>query len=102
KGTGMCAMTPTDLAPVGTATLGAGLWGQLDLVGEVAQWCLDWSSPTYVDPCTDCAYLTAPLFSHRVIRGGGFAIDAADLLTRDDANPTNNNSYEGFRCARAP
>jgi formylglycine-generating enzyme len=26
---------PTYIAPVGTATLGAGLWGQLDLAGEL-------------------------------------------------------------------
>jgi sulfatase modifying factor 1 len=97
-----CAMAPTDLAPVGSATLGAGLWGQLDLVGEVAQWLMDWSNPTFVDPCTDCAYLTAPPFSHRVIRGGGFSVAAANLFPRDDADPTNNNSYEGFRCAGAP
>jgi formylglycine-generating enzyme required for sulfatase activity len=105
NGTAMCAMTAADLAPVGTATLGAGLWGQLDLVGEVAEWCMDWTNAddTYVDPCTDCAYLTAPNpYSHRVIRGGGFDVGAASLVPRDDADPTNNNVYEGVRCARAP
>jgi formylglycine-generating enzyme required for sulfatase activity len=33
---------PTGLAPVGFASLGAGRWGQLDLVGEVWEWNLDW------------------------------------------------------------
>jgi len=99
---GVCAMLPTDLAPVGSATLGAGLWGQLDLVGDVAEWCMDWANDTYVDPCKDCAYLKASDFGQRVIRGGGFSVGASDLITRDQANPTNNNSYEGFRCARAP
>jgi sulfatase modifying factor 1 len=101
NGTGNCAMTPADLAPVGTATLGTGLWGQLDLVGEVAEWCMDWSND-YVDPCMDCAYLTAAPYTHRVIRGGGFDVGASNLVPRDDADPTNNNAYEGVRCARAP
>ena len=33
-----------NIAPVGTAALGAGLWGQLDLVGNVTQWNLDYWS----------------------------------------------------------
>jgi formylglycine-generating enzyme len=49
----------TDIAPVGTATLGAGLWGQLDMAGELFEWNLDWYYAIYVDPCTDCAYLLA-------------------------------------------
>ena len=28
------------MAPVGTATLGAGRWGQLDMVGETEVWAL--------------------------------------------------------------
>ncbi len=31
-----------NIAPVGTATLGAGLWLQLDLAGSVSEWNLDW------------------------------------------------------------
>jgi formylglycine-generating enzyme required for sulfatase activity len=57
------------LAPVGTTTRGVGRWGQLDLVGEVFQWNLDWYAP-YVNPCHDCAYL-APA-ADREIRGGDF------------------------------
>ena len=47
----------TGLAPVGTATSGAGRWGQLDLAGEIWEWNLDWKQ-TYVNPCTDCVNLT--------------------------------------------
>ena len=60
---------PTYIAPVGTATMGAGLWGQLDLVGDLWEWNLDGYAP-YVDPCTDC--IDAIAASSRAIRGGYF------------------------------
>jgi sulfatase modifying factor 1 len=40
SGSGRCAGV-TSIAPVGTATLGAGLWGQLDLAGEMWEWNLE-------------------------------------------------------------
>jgi formylglycine-generating enzyme required for sulfatase activity len=97
--------TCTDLrniARVGTATLGAGLWGQLDLVGEVWEWNLDWYATTYVDPCTNCAYLTAA--SSRMMRGGGFSGSTANLLpqVRSGNPPLGRMGGIGFRCARTP
>jgi formylglycine-generating enzyme required for sulfatase activity len=95
---------PTEIAPVGTATLGAGYWGQLDMAGEVFEWNLDWYA-TYVSPCTNCAYLTTA--SARVIRGGGFDDPASALLAadRETAYPIVSNDdglVGGFRCARTP
>jgi sulfatase modifying factor 1 len=91
----------TNIAPVGTATQGAGLWGHLDQVGNVWEWGLDWYAP-YVDPCVDCANLEPT--SSRVVRGGYFYVPATILL------PSNRNgnavSYRsnclGLRCARTP
>src|ERR1700685_4580968 len=37
-----CA-SATNIAPVETAALGVGRWGQLDLVGNMVQWNLDWA-----------------------------------------------------------
>lgn len=90
-----------DIAPVGTGTLGAGRWGQLDLAGDLAEWTLDWYAP-YVDPCEDCVYLTD--FSYRVIRGGSFGTDTQDVFpqARDGDTPGSRNSFYGFRCARSP
>src|SRR5262249_38959581 len=48
-----------NIAPVGSAPLGAGRWGHLDLVGEVEEWMLDIPAP-YVTPCTDCANAPPP------------------------------------------
>ena len=88
-------------APVGTATLGVGLWGQLDLAGNVNEWNLDWFA-RYADPCTDCAYLTAA--SYRVVRGGYFYNDPSYMLPagRSDDPPAVRSVCIGFRCARAP
>jgi len=94
-----------NIAPVGTATLGAGLWGQMDLIGDVMVWTLDGWAP-YVDPCTDCSNLGPISVSPgRVFRGAGFDYDAASLSPPEDRrfeDPTFRGYYIGFRCARAP
>jgi formylglycine-generating enzyme required for sulfatase activity len=91
-----------NIAPVGTARIGAGLWGHFDLAGNVFEWNLDVSAP-YVDPCTDCAYLAAT--SYRVIRGGSSSDPSSDLLppyrNYGDSPAGRNGSY-GVRCARVP
>jgi formylglycine-generating enzyme required for sulfatase activity len=90
------------IAPVGTPTLGAGRWGQLDLAGEVWEWNLDWYAGSYASPCADCAYVTTA--SYRVSRGSAFYENAMYLLPsiREAASPSSRISYDGFRCARAP
>jgi len=90
----------THIAPVGSALLGAGYWGQLDLAGEVDEWTLDWRAP-YVDPCINCAYLTPS--SSRAIRGGEFSGGVVSLVApgRYGFDPTFREVYLGFRCARS-
>ena len=91
----------TNIAPVGTAALGAGLWGQMDIAGEVMQWNVDCSA-SYVSPCTDCAYLSASY--DRVVRGGVFYGGWTNLVpaARNGNSPTARASSYGFRCARSP
>jgi sulfatase modifying factor 1 len=108
------------LAPVGSAPHGAAQWGQLDIVGDVWEWGLDWAAGPggYVNPCTNCAYLpttppavTKPPFPDggmsvpaRVFRGGS-AFDVVATLAPEWAGfnvPTNRKSGVGVRCARAP
>jgi sulfatase modifying factor 1 len=90
----------TNIAPAGTPSLGVGLFGQLDW-GDVSEANLDSYVPSYVDPCTDCAYLTDS--PSRVIRGGGLAEPPDDVLppTRDTYDQ-GRYAYVGIRCARAP
>ncbi len=92
----------TGIAPVGTATSGAGLWGHLDLAGEVWEWVLDWKQ-TYVSPCTDCVNLTAASF--RIVRGdnyGGSVNNLVPTVRGGDVAPEGRDSNFGVRCARAP
>jgi formylglycine-generating enzyme required for sulfatase activity len=100
SGTGTCTGL-TNIAPVGTAMSGAGLWGQLDLLGNMFQWNLDWDG-TYVAPCADCAHLT-PGFA-RYVRGGSFYSDVAyALLASHGGRSPESRGYDlGFRCARTP
>ncbi len=101
-----------NIAPVGTATLGAGLWGQLDMAGNVWQWNLDWYA-TYVGPCRDCAYLTTPAAMLRpVLMASSRVIRASGLLPPNRAYGTPSTAAAGglggdffgygFRCARTP
>ena len=90
-----------NIAPVGSARLGAARWGQLDLAGELSEWTLDWYAP-YVNPCTDCVYLAD--FSYRVVRGGSFGTDTENIFppARNGDVPASRNAFYGVRCARPP
>jgi sulfatase modifying factor 1 len=103
-----------NIAPVGTAAMGAGLWGQLDMAGEVWEWNLDWGIDSgnealdYVSPCTDCAYVASASISgasERVDRGGDFGLDPSTPVSppgRDSTSPGTRAGNMGFRCARKP
>jgi len=105
SGSGTCSHgSAANIAPVGTATLGKGRWGQLDLAGEDWQWTVDLAA-NYVDPCTDCASLTT--FDSRMFRGGDFYDSASDLLPplRYDVGgmpPESRADNVGLRCSRTP
>jgi formylglycine-generating enzyme required for sulfatase activity len=102
---GLCN-APASVAPVGSATLGAGLWGQLDLVGEVWQWALDLWGP--YTACTDCVNLVPSACSFppcvpgglRVSRGGAF--NGLSTSFRMSDAPAIRTGVRGFRCARTP
>jgi formylglycine-generating enzyme required for sulfatase activity len=106
-----------NIAAVGTATLGAGLWGQLDLAGNVYEWTLDTSPiyvgpcvyPSYPNPCVDCFNFAPSSIPIWITRGGFACSDGADLLPthRDGLQASTLRSiapgdFNGFRCARTP
>ena len=91
---------PTGIAPVGSASAGAGRWGQLDMAGEVWEWNLD-RFASYADPCADCANLISSPYA--VLRGGSFVDDATYLLSAYRlSSPSGRDVSVGFRCARSP
>jgi formylglycine-generating enzyme len=102
KGTGgMSCSGVQNIGAVGTATLGVGRWGQLDLAGNVNEWTVDWFAP-YVTPCVDCAYLTQGI-GGRMVRGGDFINGSLLANSRSLAlPPTDRDEGVGFRCARSP
>jgi formylglycine-generating enzyme len=91
-----------NLAPVGSAPMGMGRWGQVDLAGEVWEWQLDTYASTYTNPCVDCAFLGPSVT--RVIRGDAFGGALVNLLpgSRTDVSPTSRGGNIGVRCARSP
>jgi formylglycine-generating enzyme required for sulfatase activity len=93
-----------NIAPVGTASLGAGVWGQMDLAGSFWEWNQDYypADAGFGAACTNCAYLTPT--ATRVVKVGNFAEGPYYLPTwlRYDYDPSNREIYLGFRCARAP
>ncbi len=101
SGSGGC-LGATNIAPVGTTTLGLGVWGQLDLAGNLAETNLDWYSSPYVNPCADCAYLNPT--TERVQRGGFYGSQATEILPPDRSSegPTQRDYNLGLRCARTP
>jgi formylglycine-generating enzyme required for sulfatase activity len=91
------------VAPVGTASLGIGLWGQLDLAGNVSEWALDVPPPPstpypFLDPCTNCVEVGGDI----ALAGGGAFTSYASGHEGTGVNVTEGNSNIGFRCARAP
>ncbi len=100
SGSGACTGV-TNIAPVGTAQLGVGLWGQLDLGGNLWEWNLDWHAD-YVNPCIDCVNST--IATQRSDQGGNFNTGLAQLPPFRGANdPADQGAYAyGFRCARTP
>ncbi len=98
---GICT-GPGNIAPVGTASLGAGLWGQLDMAGELGEWTLDTYAANYANPCIDCAYLAGT--GQRVWRSGDFATAATGIAApvRSSSAPAHRGVDVGARCARMP
>ncbi|MGA2450663.1 MAG: SUMF1/EgtB/PvdO family nonheme iron enzyme [Polyangiaceae bacterium] len=93
-----------NIAPVGTAASGAGLWGQLDLAGNLYQWALDWTG-VYATPCSDCAEVTNSGNGAHVIRGAKFSDAFATFLIptlRYSRAAIDHASGVTVRCARAP
>ncbi len=99
-GDGAPACSVADLVAAGSKRAGAGRWGHAELAGNVWEWALDWASPDYPTPCSNCAQLTPSV--RRVLRGGSFFGDETFLRTihRNGHLPDGRFFTTGARCAR--
>jgi formylglycine-generating enzyme required for sulfatase activity len=103
-GPGLPACTGvSNFAPVGSAPMGAGVWGQLDMGGEVFEWALDWYW-FFADPCVDCVFMNPNVNDYRSVRGGAFNVSGNYLsgAQRYWGTPVIAGDATGFRCARSP
>ncbi len=96
------ACSQADLPYGGSAPLGVGRWGHLDLAGSVWEWTLDVYGPYTSAPCDGCANLTNGM--GRVFRGGTYVFD--DPLSLRAASRYGFGAYapdqgRGFRCVRS-
>ncbi|HEV3190820.1 MAG TPA: SUMF1/EgtB/PvdO family nonheme iron enzyme, partial [Polyangiaceae bacterium] len=91
-----------NVAPVGLAPKGVGVWGQLDLNGNAIEWILDFSPAPYLLPCVDCAVTASG--TQRGLRGGGFDSDLTQLPNSYwvVSPPEQSDAEAGVRCARSP
>lgn len=70
-------------------------WGLYDMLGNVRELCLDWSSTLDSEPATD--WLGPPTGSTRVYRGGGYYVGGCSSSYRANQEPAVRDNGLGFR-----
>jgi formylglycine-generating enzyme required for sulfatase activity len=94
------------IMPVGSATAGAGLFGHLDMAGNVWEFVFDqYDAAAYASPAcvstSSCVVMANPGTADSVIRGGGYLNDPLQLRAAQRASiPPGDAPSIGARCAR--
>ena len=101
RGTGTCTGT-VNIAPVGLVGGDKSIFGQFDMAGNMTEWVFDGVESVndpLINPCHDCASQNPRL---RMIKGGSFLHEAANLPTarRYPDPPSSWYLARGARCAR--
>jgi formylglycine-generating enzyme required for sulfatase activity len=74
------------------------------MAGNVREWVSDWYASDYYSYSPDANPQGPPVGIDKVVRGGTWGSDWADIRVADRWNvlPTNDNHSIGFRCAWPP
>ncbi|MDF3067764.1 MAG: hypothetical protein K0R38_3365 [Polyangiaceae bacterium] len=94
--------SPCNITPVGSHPQGKGRFGQLDLVGSVAEWTLDTVGPAYPVPCHDCANVEQVYVENpRNTRGGHWNSNPEELAVQTNRfiPAWLHLAQQGIRCA---
>ena len=91
-----------NLLPVGSVPMGVGVWGQMDLTGNVYEWILDSDPAPFALPCVDCA--TTASGTLRGLRGGSCLSSLSQIAVSSEGQvrPDEAGGDTGLRCARVP
>jgi formylglycine-generating enzyme required for sulfatase activity len=94
--------TFSDIAVVGSDPGGRGPYGQLNLMGNMAEWVLDYYEAYDGSTCDDCAVITDGTFPYeRTFRGGAWNQSSGlRAVARNTGTPDARDASLGFRCAR--
>jgi sulfatase modifying factor 1 len=77
---------------------GDGKWNQADLVGNLAEWLVDYAGE-YPVPCYNCT--NGAVAARRVVRGGDWTLGPMDNLnSQGQVMPDTREGLYGARCAR--
>ncbi len=90
------------ITPVGNYIRGKSPYGVYDMAGNVWEWVSDWYSSTYYQNSPSSNPLGPNTGDYRVLKGGSwsFNFNSARSASRYKSDPTDNNNFTGFRCAR--
>ncbi len=93
--------TNNNVSPKYVGSLKANELGLFDMIGNVSEWCWDWSTDKYEWKFSYKNPIGPKNGDYRVIRGGNFFYYASDVTNRGGSTPDSWENAVGFRIVRS-